>query len=422
MRGERRGARRQPGPSPFLPGRGTGSCDSSFGRAGPTKRGTGIARKHWTRRYVHESSAFVSEKRCGAAGRRRRCAGIAGAGRRAGREHAIGHHRRTGAHADADAVGVSHGRRPRRARARAWISTLQDNGWGADQPAVSRTTAASPGATLKAGARISYWGLYFDLRRDQWLMTAPTRSRHSSAKTTARPGGQRDRDDAHRHADPSGTAPPRATGTTTTRTSCRHTTRSGCRASQSSLVPRRRGCAEAAVTTQEPLGTSDPLTASFDARRRDGHGAHHLLSSLGITPGITAVVDLVCVEGAAAPRERHQQQLPVDVGLRRHRPHASDGEGRGASNERWRHRAVVVRFSAKDGLAGVESIEYSITSLKAKKPGGWTTGTSAVVTQLGSHKVWYRAIERSPGRERGQACRQDQEVDLTDVAVTAIRR
>jgi hypothetical protein len=145
------------------------------------------------------------------------------------------------------------------------------------------------------------------------------------------------------------------------------------------------------VVNEQPLGTTAPLTASFDLAGGTGtpHTVYYLAQDYAgnLSSGVMAkYATRMLVKSDISSRYGWATSYVV---IDRTPPTV---KARGV-NKSWRNRAAVVRFSAKDGLAGVGSIQYSITSVKAKKAGGWTTGTSAVVTSTGKHKVWYRAID-----------------------------
>ncbi len=145
------------------------------------------------------------------------------------------------------------------------------------------------------------------------------------------------------------------------------------------------------VTNTQPVGTSTPLSAAVELT--GDTGTPHTISSIALDyAGNSSVQARYALKARLLLADRgfaSIQSYSAYVVLDRTPPTV---KARGVSKN-WRHRPVVVRFAATDRLAGVASIEYSVTSMKAKKAGWWTAGTRAVVTSNGRHKVWYRAID-----------------------------
>lgn len=144
-------------------------------------------------------------------------------------------------------------------------------------------------------------------------------------------------------------------------------------------------------TSPAPLGTSDPLTASFDLPGATGtaHTIDYLAqdyagnySSRRLVSGARASARLADISIYATSAYVVIDQTPPTV------------KARGWDNA-WHNRLVTVSFSAKDGDSGVDAIEYSVTGVRATRHAAWTTGATAVVTQPGRHKVWFRAIDRA---------------------------
>jgi hypothetical protein len=141
------------------------------------------------------------------------------------------------------------------------------------------------------------------------------------------------------------------------------------------------------LTSLGPLGTSAPLTTSFELVGETGtaHSIDYLArdyagnySSYRLATAVRAVRTIAILNGTSAYVVI--DRTPPTVKAR--------GAGKG-----WHRSPVVVSFSASDTTAGVGRIEYSITRVKAKKHSAWTSGNSVVVTQSGRYKVWYRAVD-----------------------------
>ena len=146
-----------------------------------------------------------------------------------------------------------------------------------------------------------------------------------------------------------------------------------------------------ALANPSPLGTSDPLTASFDLVGTTGtpHTIEYMAqdyagnySAYGRNTAVKRVLrgDIGYIIGTSS-------YVVID----RTRPTV---KAKGW-DKRWHQDPVTVSFSATDGLAGVDYIQYSITRAKAKKPGAWTTANSVFVSQSGRTLVWYRAVDQA---------------------------
>jgi hypothetical protein len=145
------------------------------------------------------------------------------------------------------------------------------------------------------------------------------------------------------------------------------------------------------TTAQAPLGTSTPLAASFALAGATGT-AHTIDYIARDYAGNYSGRRLLANARAAVRRaDIAVYATSAYVLIDRTRPTV---KARGAG-DRWHHGPVVVSFSASDSAAGVDRIEYSVTGIKAKKPGAWTTGNSVTVSQTGRHKVWFRAVDKA---------------------------
>jgi hypothetical protein len=154
------------------------------------------------------------------------------------------------------------------------------------------------------------------------------------------------------------------------------------------------------IAAPQPLGTPVPLTTSFELAGETGtaHSIDYLardyagnFSTLRMVSGARAVKGIGVI-GYATSAYVVIDRTPPTV------------KARGAGNG-WRRSPVVVSFSASDNTAGVNRIEYSITRLKAHKNSSWTTGNSVTVSQRGSFKVWYRAVDDAQPKGNASAAK-----------------
>jgi hypothetical protein len=144
------------------------------------------------------------------------------------------------------------------------------------------------------------------------------------------------------------------------------------------------------VTTTEPLGTSVPLTTSFALPGQTGtpHSIDYIAKDYaGNYAGYRPMANVKAVS-----RKTNISLISTSayVVIDRSAPVVRVW----GADSAWHRGFAVVRFTARDhGGAGVDEIQYSVTRVSSRRPGGWTTGTSAVVTRPGKSRVWYRAID-----------------------------
>ncbi len=274
---------------------------------------------------------------------------------------------------------------------------LQDNGWGADQVRFSNDGGAT-WSDPQGWNPYTYWGLYYDLDVTQCLDGPRTLTAQFS-----KDGGA--------------TWEASATATTLVDTQIpvvrapedywnNHYPYKLSAHDQiglsgvESLWYRVDAGALKQLTAQEPLGTSGPLNASVELAGETGT-AHSIDFLARDYAGNYSSRNLLA--SARALRGTNISALPMSAYVVIDRtPPAVKAHGVG---QRWRSGPVVLSFSADDATAGLDRIEYSITSFKAKKHGSWTSGHSVVVTQLGRHKVWYRAIDQAQPQGNASAAK-----------------
>ena len=143
------------------------------------------------------------------------------------------------------------------------------------------------------------------------------------------------------------------------------------------------------VTNSQPLGSSNPLSASFDLAGETGTPHTVYFMGMDYAGNYSAGVYATRLGKAARGLSPYSVAFSSYVVIDRTAPTV---RARGVGSA-WYSTPVSVRFSARDADAGVASIQYSITGKKATKPAGWTVGNSVVVTSYGKHKVWYRAVD-----------------------------
>jgi hypothetical protein len=143
------------------------------------------------------------------------------------------------------------------------------------------------------------------------------------------------------------------------------------------------------VSNSQPLGTSTPLTASFDLAGETGTAHTVYYNAMDYAGNYNYMLYATRLLKATLGRTPYGIGFSSYVVIDRTAPTI---KARGVGKA-WHYAPVAVRFTASDADAGVDLIQYSITGKKATKPGAWTDGNSVIVTSYGKHKVWYQAVD-----------------------------
>jgi hypothetical protein len=143
------------------------------------------------------------------------------------------------------------------------------------------------------------------------------------------------------------------------------------------------------IASAAPLGTALPLTATVKLAGETG--ARHSIDYIAKDYAGNYSGGRAVVRGARVLQKPDLSLVATSAYVIIDRT-APKVRARGWDN-RWHRGSVSVSFSASDGMAGVDRIQYSVTGAKAARHGAWTTANAVVVTQSGRRKVWYRAID-----------------------------